>query len=329
MAETVQIASPHVRAEVRAEAAIVRLAEFRLGDRWIAPFADAPWAGDPAVAAGHMRWLGGEFFCLPFGGDAYPDAAGGWASTAGDTPLHGRAATNGWTITKAASDRVTLELAYPLGHAVERIERTVICASDTPVLDIAVSIHARRAARVPAAFHPILRLPERAGALRLDARFASARTHPDTRGPWLAPDRAFDSLARAPGRNGTVVDLSALPPGPAGEAVAQLLRVEGPITTAFVDESFALTLDWDRAALPHALVWVHDRAIDTPPWNGAFRGVGIEPCASAFDLPWAVSAGDNPLALAGETTALALDPTRPTDLWLRLHVSDLPEGTAA
>jgi len=322
MVEAVHIASAHVRAEVRATAAIVRLAEFRVGNHWVAPFADAPWAGDPAAPAGHMRWLGGEFFCLPFGGEARAEAPDGWAGGTATDPLHGACANADWTIAEVAADRVRLTLDYAPGDAVERVERTIACAPDAAALDIAVTIHARRATRLPAAFHPILRLPEHAGALHLATRFADARTYPVTLGGGLAPDANFTRVNAVPGARG-LVDLSRLPLGPAGEECVQLLDVSAPIAAAYPEEGFALTLDWDRAALPHALLWLHDRGLATPPWNGGFRGLGIEPCAAAFGLSQEVRAGDNPIVAAGHATTLALDPAAPERLWLRIAVEAL------
>ncbi len=314
------IASAHARAEVRATAALVRRVHLRLPDgRWIEPLADAPWAGDPTVASGHLRWLGGEFFCLPFGGAAVEPAPPGWSSMPADPLLHGPSADADWTVVATRADYVDLRLDYPPDHDILRVERRVACSPVAAALDITVTIHARRRARVPAASHPILRLPLRPGALRLAANFAVATTHPAGLGT-LRPQSAFGHLNLAPGRDGPL-DFSRLPLGTPVEEVVQLLDVNGPVTATYVDEDYALTLDWDRDALPHALVWLHDRAIHSPPWNGAFRGLGIEPCASAFDLPAAISASDNPLALSGWRTALVLDPAIPKRLHLRIEAS--------
>ena len=71
------------------------------------------------------------------------------------------------------------------------------------------------------------------------------------------------------------------------------------------------------------MVWIHDRGIDVPPWNGTYRGIGIEPLASAFDAPWALSTAENPLAEAGFPTALAVSAGQPVELYCELSVAAL------
>jgi len=72
-----------------------------------------------------------------------------------------------------------------------------------------------------------------------------------------------------------------------------------------------VVLDWDRDQLPNCNLWVHDRAHDAAPWRRSFRGVAIEPSATAFDLAHAVSGGDNPLRRQGVRTAIPLEPGVP------------------
>jgi hypothetical protein len=71
------------------------------------------------------------------------------------------------------------------------------------------------------------------------------------------------------------------------------------------------------------MMWIHDRGLDDPPWNGRYRGLGLEPMASAFDGPWEVSAGLNPLNAQGFATAVAVDPATPVEFELSLSVCDL------
>ena len=316
------IATSHVRATVRAEAAILCDVAMKVGDQWIEPFAIAPWAGDESVAQGHMRWLGGEFFCLPFGGEALDKADARWFSATPDLPVHGPSGNDRWTVINVHADAVTFALRYPEDHAVEQIERTVRCDSDRAAIDISVSIFARRPVRLPAAFHPILRLPETPGRLVLQSAFAVGHSYPLALSAGLAVDEQFTDLSHVPTTTGTA-DLTGLPLGPAGEAAVQLMRASSPVVAEYRDEGFALTVDWDRVALPHVLLWLHDRGLDTSPWNGRFRGLGIEPCAAAFDAGVARATGENPFSAAGEITALLLTPDRPTTLWLRMSAAAL------
>lgn len=317
--EALNIASPHARAEVRAEGGIVRHVEFRLQDRWIKPLADAPWAGDSRVAEGFMRWLGGTFFCLPFGGMALPaDASPAWlAADDGtcDSSLHGAAATGTWAFTSVADCAATLSCNYPVAHSVVRVDQRITCDLERPLIRFELSIHMRRRARLAAAFHPIIRLPDRPRALHLEACFARGATYPGYALSDLNGDEGFERLDDAGG-----YDFALLPHGEACELQVQILNAEGPISARFLDEGFALEIDWDRSTLPHAMLWLHDRGLAGAPWNGQFRGLGIEPCLAAFDLSTGIATASNPIAAAGYPTCLDLDPERASQMWMTLAV---------
>src|SRR5215207_4458446 len=108
--------SAHIRARVYLTGALFTEAEFRLPlGRWVRPLAEPPWPDslDPDLP-GHLRRLGGEFFCLPFGGSgAVREASPGWdrlADACLDGPMHGPSANADWRVTDHRKDRVTLAL---------------------------------------------------------------------------------------------------------------------------------------------------------------------------------------------------------------------------
>ena len=295
------------------------------------PMAAPPWGEvlDPAIP-GHLRRLGGEFFCLPFGGGGtIRDPAPGWESLVSgppDEPMHGPAANADWQIIERDRDRVRMGLDLPDEYPVSHIERQIALSADRPFARSTVTLDIRRAGRVPVAFHPIVRMPENLSRLALSAPFAQGFTYPAVIEPdrmACEPGRQFADLEHVPKRRGGSVDLSRLPLGPRMDDVVLLAGMKGPLSAAFLDEGFSLTVDWPRDLLPHCLMWVHDRGIDVPPWNGSYRGLGIEPLAAAFDAPWAVSLGENPLAAAGYPTALELSPGLPVELYCELSVAAL------
>ena len=115
MSGAVHIETDYGRGTVYPTAALFTDIEFRLSSgRWVQPMAVAPWGEvlDPAIP-GHLRRLGGEFFCLPFGGGGtVRDPVAGWESlttTAANEPMHGPAANADWKITAhdRRSDRKT------------------------------------------------------------------------------------------------------------------------------------------------------------------------------------------------------------------------------
>jgi hypothetical protein len=134
------------------------------------------------------------------------------------------------------------------------------------------------------------------------------------------PRARFAALDRIPGRHGGTTDLASVPPGGRVEDVVLMACMHGSVRAHFRDEGCALVVDWSREHLPHCLLWLHDRALDEPPWGGRFRGLGLEPMAACFDGPWALSAGDNPLAREGLRTGLDIEPGRAVELWCRLSV---------
>jgi hypothetical protein len=331
ISEPVALESPHVRARVYRTAALFTDVAFRLSSgRWVEPLAKPPWPDDPdPEIPGHLRRLGGEFFCLPFGGGAAArDPLPGWEALAAgpiDLPMHGPAANADWKIVEARSDSAILALEYPESSAVRRIERRIRLASDKPEAQVAVRIEARGPARLPAAFHPILKLPDKPGGLAIDAAFACGFTYPGVIEPnrmASEPGRRFGALTGVPGRHGGSVDLSRLPLGPPMEDVVLLAGVTGPVRAEFIDEGFILEIDWSRDALPSCMLWIHDRGLDDKPWGGHYRGLGVEPLAAAFDGPVSLSAGSNPLASEGWSTAIEIAPDQPAEMSLTLRVEE-------
>jgi hypothetical protein len=128
-------------------------------------------------------------------------------------------------------------------------------------------------------------------------------------------------LNDVPRRRGGRIALDRLPLGPPTEDVVLMAAMRKPVRAKFRDEAFAIEIDWSRHLLPHCMMWIHDRGADTKPWDGRFRGVGIEPLAAAFDGPWDFSAGSNPLSAMGYATALHVRPDTPTLLSCSMAVS--------
>lgn len=338
-----QFAWSHGAAEVVATAGMLRWAAFDLPaadggtPRRVLPFAP-PLPNDPRVS-GHLAVLGGEFLALPFGSAPGPDAStGGWerfADVPAPDPAHGAAAEDDWVVRAAEPDGLVLTLDLDDDPVIARIERSVRGVAGAPAIAFSTTIHAHTAGRVPIGLHPVLRLPERPGALRLLVDAERGFTAPGRRDPGATvtwPDGEFRDLAAVPARvdrPGETVDLSALPleGGDDGRVddVVLLTGVRSPVVTEYVDDGYAVELSWDDDVLSSVLLWISDRGIAEPPWNGAYRGLGIEPVAAAFDLPPSVSVSPNPLTARGVPTSVAVDPSTP--LRIDSRISLRPGGT--
>lgn len=298
----------HGEATVLTTAAMLAECRFMLPSGPFAPFARASWLGtvtDPGIT-GHLRVLGGDFVGLPFGiGREVREAPPDWAAvltgpTAG--PIHGPAADRDWAVVSVSAAQITLTLDYPATSPVLRLERVIAARPGQPALDFSFRIFARHKASISVGLHPILRLPDQPGRLRLSADFAFGLTHPGHGA------REFTRLAAVPLGESTV-DLSHAPLSPATDLNVQLCGMRGPLTAIYQDEGAGVELDWDRSLLPSLQIWHSDRGIGGAPWHHQYRGLGVEPIASAFDLDTGVSCGPNPISARGVATAIRIDPT--------------------
>jgi hypothetical protein len=322
----IALESSMVSASILLDGGILWEPSFRLANgRWVMPLAKAPWADDTSATAkgdpAYIRRLGGAFLGLPFGGRAIDAVVGNWSIAQGEAPLHGRCATAIWRVIDQQADRATITLDFLDDTAVVSVEQTFVCAADAARIDVAITIYARRAETLAVGYHPILRLPDDPRALELRTDFVRGHSGPrDSDVARTRHDSSFGRLDAIPAKSGDTIDMVHLPIDEPVEELLLLGRVDGPVVARYHDTAYDLILDWDRAILPNCLIWYHDRAEVTPPWNGRFRGLGLEPCASAFDFSAATSNGDNPLTAAGERTAINLSPVAPTTIRLSLAV---------
>lgn len=285
----------------------------RLPDgRWVEPLSIAPWAGEALASdsPGILRGLRGDFPCVPFGtGDAGP-LAPRWAGVphAPEGPPHGAAANGDWLVT-AAADHLSARFVGPDDGPLAALEQEVRGAGPGRV-QMTLTIHPRRDCRLPLALHPIFRLSSTPGGTRLDPGVPGpVWTHPtearDDPCP-LVPDSVAPDLGHLPGRDGTPHDFSHLPLPRPTESRLLIPNASGRFTLHHSPEGWSVTLAWDAAILPSVMLWVSNRGRTAAPWNGRHLALGVEPCAAAFDLGTAGSAGDTPLSRAGVTTAVTL-----------------------
>ncbi len=301
----------HGTASVLTTAAMLASCQFTLKSGPFSPFARAPWLGQvqDAALSGHLRVLGGDFVGLPFGkGRAAAQVPAEWQMIGtGQTegPVHGPAADQDWDTLDATDTAITLGLHFPASSPVLRVERRIAAQPNESAIDFTFTIFARQSASLPVGLHPILRLPDLPGRLHLSADFDFGMVHPGYGG------QIFPSLTAIP-QPGGLLDLSQVRLSPARELNVQLCGMRGPLRATYLDEGAGVELDWNRTLLPSLQIWHTDRGIGGAPWHNAYRGLGVEPIASAFDLGTRVSCGPNPINARGIATALQIDPAAPT-----------------
>ena len=239
---------PFGEARILTTAAMLAECQFLLPNGRFSPFAKAPWMGrvtDPAIS-GHLRELGGDFVCLPFGnGRKMASAPPDWAPLLNDEAdgiVHGPAADREWQVMSASDDAIALALDYPDASPVLRVERRISVRRDAPALDFEFRIFSRQKAALPVGLHPIFRLPDLPGRLQLSGEFDFALSHPGYGG------QEFQSLAAVPIPGG-VVDLSLVPLPVMTDLNVQLCGMRGPLRAIYLDEGAGIELDWERTSL--------------------------------------------------------------------------------
>lgn len=277
----------------------------RLQDgREVAPFAEAPWHEDAAIQEDtrfpvHLRQLGGEWPCVPFG------------TGAADPDHHGYGSNADWRLVERGEGTLHLACDFPADHPVERLEREIRGVPGAAAVEFVLRVTTRVDCALPIGLHPIFRLPDAAETLHLDpAPFRKGQVFPEPFQPGvsrLAPGSLFARLDAIETAGGEPSSLAALPASGHGEELVQLWHCAGAM--ALTDRSIGTRVRflWDAAAFPHCLLWVSQGGRAHAPWNGAFRGLGVEPIASAFDR------GD--IAANGAFTDGTSQPFRAGETW--------------
>ncbi|MEM1041686.1 MAG: hypothetical protein AAGI91_03570 [Bacteroidota bacterium] len=288
---------------------------FRLGERNVRPYAVAPWAEDAATAAlpPMLRVLRGDFFCLPFGGNAEPS---------GDEahPPHGEAANETWTFDdlRREGDAVSLHLHLDTTVRVGRVRKNVT------LVDGHAALYQRHTVTgmvgpMSLGHHAMLKFPEAEGSgLVATSPFVLGQTSPvpverPEQGGYsvLAPGTTFDALDAVPTTTGVHADLSRYPARRGYEDL--VLLASDPVlpfawtAVTFPDEGFVWFTLKDPRVLRQTILWVSNGGRHYPPWNGRHTSVlGLEEVTSYFHFGLAESAAPNPLSEQGLATTVTL-----------------------
>jgi hypothetical protein len=323
----------HGAARIIPAAGMLLDASFKLpSGRIFSPFAKADWAIEDAEAkelAGHMRWLGGMFACLPFGdGGPASEIDPAWDGPefqAANSLNHGYSGNADWSLIEAGPSLVHIGLDYPAEDSIDRIEMIISGDNQAPSLSFEAKITARRDCRTSFGFHPILTLAAPQNSIEIRADFRTGMTYPARvkgGGMHCMIGAQFGALSDVPAADGGTLDLSRLPKSQAFEDNLQLCGVTGPVEIIYHADGAGVRVDWDRSILPSCQIWISDRALRDPPWHGRYRGLGIEPVASAFDLSSAYSSASNPIADAGFATAISLPANQTITIRCRIEAFD-------
>lgn len=272
----------HGTAEVWALSGAIHHLELTLPDgRRVRPLAEAPWQGDAAIAGdeaipAHLRFLGGEWACVPFG------------KSEADRIVHGFGTDNCWRFEEGdrdSDDALALVIDYPADRPVERLRRTVRGVPGAARVEFTLEVTARRDCVLPIGLHPIL-APGLAGEeVRIEGGWSHGETFPVTFEPGvsrLAAASRFDDAGALPLADGGAVSFGALLNETTEEAF-QLFGLDGALRIVYPQSGHAVRLEWRAEDYPTCLFWISTGGRTAKPWKGRFRGFGVEPLDARFE----------------------------------------------
>jgi len=328
--ETITIKAKGISVSV--DVAVGHIADLTIeaGGRQLKPLHRAPWIDEPqqdmpqGLPDGVTR-LSGDFLCAPFS-----------RSDVEEAPLHGWTANSPWELVESAATadgwRAVFRLQRPVMGAT--VEKTFTLRDGHPFL---YQEHAfvGGAGAVPVAHHPMTVMRD-GGHLTFSPKRAAVTEgdplEPDpARGRYLLayPARSTD-LARFPAKDGGTVDLSEYRMDRRHEDFLTLVEADhgGPGWTAVsrtAEQDIVLVLK-NPAELPVTMLWISNGGRDYAPWNGRHRNcIGLEEICSYFHLGTTRSVADNPVARAGNATAVTLG-TKPVSISYVFGVAATPAG---
>lgn len=298
-----ELANDQVRLWVSCRGGHMAPVKFQLGERWVSPYALAPWKPDEVDPSlpDLLKILRGDFFCFPFG----PRSVG---------PPHGASANAEWALVEKSSFRLHLDLDDP--HSGGRVEKILTLREGETAIYCEHRVSGMEG-RYSYGNHPILdfsHLQEGEGRVSVSA-FRWASVYPGffsdpakEESGALKPSGRFSDLREVPMIDGGTTDLTRYPARRGFDDL--VMMVSEPSTR---DQPFA----WSAAVLdgyawislknpvdfPATMFWISNGGRRGAPWNGRHLSrLGIEEVCSHFSDGVEVSRAD-PLLGEGISTA--------------------------
>jgi hypothetical protein len=330
-----RVASSEVEAFVTETGGKVGPVTFDRHGRRLQPYSVAPWAeeeNNPPLRPG-TKALRGDFFCMPFGGNATPFR--------GEIhPVHGETANAPWRFEslETKEGRTTLHLSLTTKVRPGRVDKEISLRNGQNTL-YSQHIVSGMSGPMSLGHHAMLKFPDRPGSgLVSTSRFVYAQVlprpfeFPEKRGySCLKPGARFESLEEVPMLTGETADLTRYPARRGFEDLAMLVSdADVPFAwtaVAFPNERFVWFALKDPRILRETVLWISNGGRHYPPWSGRHVNVmGLEEVTSYFHLGVAESARKNPISQKGFATCLALDARKPLVVPYIMGVARVPAG---
>lgn len=326
-----RISSRAVEAFVTQTGAHIGPVTFRIGGKTIRPYAIAPWAEEPTPKnlPPMLKVLRGDFFCLPFGGNA--------TRFRGERhPPHGETANNRWRCEGATESSLHLSLQTKVRSG--RVDSYISLGDDHTAV-YQRHIISGMSGPMNLGHHAMLKFPEVPGSGRIStSRFLLGEVV-----PWPLENPAmggysclwvggkFRSLRKVPMLGGGWTDLTIYPARRGYEDIVMVVsdpRLPFAWTAVtFPKQGYVWFALKNPRVLRHTVFWISNGGRHYAPWNGRHVNVlGLEEVTSYFHYGLAESAAKNPLASRGHPTCHQLTPKTPLVVNYVMAVVPIPRG---
>jgi hypothetical protein len=330
-----RIASSSVEAHVTELGGQIAPITFDLQGRKIAPYSVAPWVEekiDPATCA-MLRVLRGDFFCMPFGGNAT-------AYRGEKHPMHGETANAQWRLEsqEQAEGASRLRLSLKTKVRAGRVDKEIALVDGQ---NIVYSRHTLSGMKGPMniGHHAMLKFPDRPASGNIStSRFVYGQVFPAVfekpeEGGYqaLRAGAEFTSLDAVPLATGGTADLSVYPARRGFEDLVMMVSDASlPFAwtaVTFPKERFVWFALKNPKVLRETVFWLSNRGRHYAPWSSRHQNVmGIEDVTAYFHFGLAESAKPNPISKKGWPTCLMLNPMKPLVVNYIMGVAAIPPG---
>lgn len=312
---------------------------FRDTPQPVSPYHISPWQDEPhaAMPAPVLVPLRGDFFCLPFGGNADPFEGE-------KHPPHGGIVGEPWDFVgqQISGDVATLTLSFSLKARKAKVTKELSLVAGHNVIYSSHTIEGFEG-RAPLGHHATLAMPEKEGSVRIaTSPLIFGMTCPglfsDPRQreyQALLPGARWTDLSKVPvaWKNAPDADLTRMP---AKQGFADLVQINhqtwdksgGPAwtTATYGDAGYLWFSLKDQDVLHSTVFWMENRGRHGHPWNGRNNCLGLEDVTAHFADGIAPSAQENVLTREGVPTALELTAAKPTAVNYIQGVVRIPAG---
>jgi len=311
---------------------------YRGSDHPVQPYHISPWQDEKLkLEVPVLVTLRGDFFCLPFGGNAEPYQGE-------KHPPHGETVGSEWSEvgTQKTGPVTTLTLSLETKARPGKVTKQLSLVDGENVV---YSRHVIEgfAGKTPLGHHATLAVPEKEGSLRIaTSPFRLGMTNPGLfsdpkQGEYQSFEigKRFTDLHKVPlmWKGAPDADVTRIP---ARTGFADLLllasepaeKLDGPAwtTATNADAGYLWFSLKDPAVLASTVMWLENHGRYGSPWSGRNRCLGLEDVTAFFADGLVPSARPNLLNDAGIPTTLELSKDHPTAINYIQGVAKIPAG---